>query len=373
MRTHIATPLVHRPTQARCIRFGCAILFILGVSPAFAAPPDDMILVYAKFEPKTALAGQPVRFSWRTAGDPALECTISGVPGITTGEDIGTYTFTASANLRAVVVCTGPTAADPGSGSATLTVVPPGTPPTVTAEFKPSRIFKGGSSTLRWSSTLATDCSSTGAVSISGTSGTRTITATSSQTVTITCSNAGASASKTVTLTAVDPPPQVRASFTPSILNGPGFATFEWVASNATSCNRGPVHGRETSYYAMSTTQSVTCYGPGGTDTAFAAVIVDTATITSNAPKGADAQLALLGFDTTAPDTLSTIHDFNGDGYPDAFVIDTQVGEGYVILGGPPGQARIAKVIPNVHTLDQVKNITIGGKNRDAITVEISQ
>ncbi|MBL8296703.1 MAG: hypothetical protein JNN30_00010 [Rhodanobacteraceae bacterium] len=296
------------------------------------------------------------------------------MPGLSYGDDVGSFTFTPTATLQAIVACTGPMAPDPGSGSAQVTVYPAGTPPIVTADFYPSRIYKGQSSTLRWSSKLATSCSSTGAVSISGTSGSRTITATSDQTVTITCVGSGGQSSRAATLTAVDRPPIVHASFSPWSLDGPGWATFSWSSSYATHCNRGGTWGSQWSYYTSNTSEWVTCYGPGGTASAWDMLIVNsTAQANPEEKKAANPQLAALGFDVASPSILSSTHDFNDDGNIDALVVDAARGEGYVVLGGPLSQSRIAKVIPDISTLDQVNNITVVGKAGDAIMVDVNR
>ncbi|HTD72011.1 MAG TPA: PQQ-binding-like beta-propeller repeat protein [Steroidobacteraceae bacterium] len=126
----------------------------------------------------------------------------------------------------------------PGCGGGGGSSAPPA-PPVTTISLVPSAIAAGESSVLTWSSSGASQCSSSGAW-------TGTVAAAGSQNVTqvaaglysytLTCSGAGGSTANSATLTVSAPTPIVSISLSPSTISTDHTATLTWSASNASSC-----------------------------------------------------------------------------------------------------------------------------------------
>ena len=143
--------------------------------------------------------------------------------------------------------CTNPTPANGGancSGSNTetqacSTAACPVPPPTINSfTASPSSIAYGGSSTLSWSSSNATSCT-TNEQSL-GTSGSLGVGPLySTRTYNITCRRGDViSASRSVTVSVGAPPtPTVSFTASPSSIAYGGSSTLSWSSSNATSCN----------------------------------------------------------------------------------------------------------------------------------------
>ena len=110
--------------------------------------------------------------------------------------------------------------------------------PTVTLTANPSSIQSGGNSTLTWTSTNASYCSSYWTNS-SATSGSGVVTPTSTTTYTTTCYNSsGQSAAATATVYVNQAQiPTVNIYANPTSVNYNGSSTLTWNSNNATSCS----------------------------------------------------------------------------------------------------------------------------------------
>jgi peptidoglycan-associated lipoprotein len=84
---------------------------------------------------------------------------------------------------------------------------PPAAAPTVTLTANPTTIERGGSSTLTWSSTNATNVAIDQGIGDVSTSGTRSVSPSSSTTYTVTARGEGGTASATARITVTAPPP----------------------------------------------------------------------------------------------------------------------------------------------------------------------
>jgi peptidoglycan-associated lipoprotein len=84
---------------------------------------------------------------------------------------------------------------------------PPAAAPTVTLTANPTTIERGGSSTLTWSSTNATNVAIDQGIGDVSTSGTRSVSPSSSTTYTVTARGEGGAASATARITVTAPPP----------------------------------------------------------------------------------------------------------------------------------------------------------------------
>jgi hypothetical protein len=161
---------------------------------------------------------------------------------------------------------------------------PPPPAPTASLSANPTSINAGLSSTLSWSSTIATSCTS-GNFAASGVSGSAVVRPSATTTYSITCSGNGGSATATTTVTvaaAPPPPPAPTASLSanPSSINAGKSSTLSWSSINATSCTGGNFNAAGISGSAVVTpsvtiTYSIACAGNGGSAAAAATVNVN--------------------------------------------------------------------------------------------------
>jgi len=143
------------------------------------------------------------------------------------------------------------------SGSAAVSVT--------SANFSPTTVTSGGTSTFSWSTLNATSasvsCTGAASGSGSGTSGSITV-ATSGAgtgTCTVTATNsANQSAQLSGTVSVVAAPSVASASFSPATVNSGATSTFSWNALNATSIAVGCVAPASGSYSGSSATGSIT-------------------------------------------------------------------------------------------------------------------
>ena len=227
--------------------------------------------------PTTISSGGNSTLTWSSTN--ATSCTASG--GWTGAEAIsGALGVTPTTTTTYTLACTG-AGGTTSPASTTVTVVPA---PTVTLSANPTTVSSGGSSTLTWSSTNAASCTAsggwTGAEAISGT---LSVTPATTTTYTLTCTGAGGTtspSSATVTVSA-GPIPMITLALTyePTL---PGtWDTLSWSTTNATSCTASggwmgtkPVSGSLTVVIAASTSYTLACTGPGGSNQATDTVTV---------------------------------------------------------------------------------------------------
>lgn len=187
----------------------CMLALVLRV--AQATDVATTITHSASFFPSAIVVGDSAIFSWDARGGLYGDCTIDGVPGITFGGLSGSITVSPTTSLTATVYCeAGPSPDTVGtwtwSGTASLDVEPVPQPPTVSASFPGPSITRGNSTTLTWTSTFATDCSSQDVAGVSGPAG---------------------SVSVTPQVTQVDPPMSVTISCTGPAGQGSGTASLK--------------------------------------------------------------------------------------------------------------------------------------------------
>jgi hypothetical protein len=371
------------------IIFVAAILAATCAS-AIARPPDGYVAVTAKFTPSSVAPNQNTTFSWSATS--GAYCEVTGLPGGTlSGNNSGSLTFAAQNSLTASVVCENGDAF--GSRTAALTVS--NAAPTVTTSFTPSTVYIGGAgSTFKWSSTMATSCSSPQNGGVSGTSGSIAIPAAGSasqQSITVNCVGVNGSGTSTSTLSSIVVPPQppvVMAYASPSWLQGPGFVSVGANTINATSC-----WGMGGYYVSFSTSFSVTCTGPGGSATGFAFVTVshvftNGATFAQMSTASKDAKpmaakraiapvnLAHLGIDLSKKRFAYLEADLNKDSAMDLIVVDKALQRAHVILSKDGQYLVIAKTVDNVSQPSQVKSVFVPTSNAHAeirVTVESQQ
>ncbi|TAJ14286.1 hypothetical protein EPO56_02260 [Patescibacteria group bacterium] len=142
-----------------------------------ATPPTASI----SLSPSTITSGNSSALTWSSTN--ASTCTGTGFA--TGNNTAGTVSVSPSQTSNYSVSCTG--AGGTVSASATLTVTAPSSSPTVSLTASPSTITAGGSTTLSWTSSNASYCSSTQFDTIGATSGSVTITPNASTNYTVTC------------------------------------------------------------------------------------------------------------------------------------------------------------------------------------------
>lgn len=159
--------------------------------------------------------------------------------------------------------------------------------PTVSLSASLNSIASGQTVTLTWSSSNATSCTASGgwsgARATSGTEATPALTA--ATTFTLTCTGSGGSSSASTTVSIIGPP-AVTFTATQTALTENYSTTLAWNATNATSCTASNTGGGDftgtksafgadaTGPISADTSYTLTCTGPGGTDSASVNVTV---------------------------------------------------------------------------------------------------
>jgi Zn-finger protein len=160
-------------------------------------PPVPVPTVDVTVSPSTIDKGQSATINWSSTD--ATSCTASGGWSGSRGSG-GTESVSPTATTTYTLNCSGAG----GSANDSVTVIvnqpPVATEPTVNLSASPSRIRRGDSITLSWSSTDATSCTASGSWSGSkSTSGSQSVTLSDPGTLTLTCTGEGGSTSSSVT------------------------------------------------------------------------------------------------------------------------------------------------------------------------------
>ncbi len=346
-----------------------------GADAAQRIPPGGVLRVTARFTPNSILAGQSTTFSWSAPG--AAFCEISGVPGLSFGGSSGSLALSPTTNLFAEVTCES-SLDQIGYGSASLAVQSANTPPVVNASYSPASIYTGQSSTFSWSAQYATSCSSTGSLSISGTSGSQVVTPSSNQQVTVTCVGTGGQTSASAGLTVSPAPPAPPTVFvwaTPSWLYAPGVVWINWQSTNANSCSHGGPFGAYAAYVSWSSPFWVDCYGPGGYGTGFVWVTVSS----FGANKQAEGEmidtpdLSAVGIDLKDTAVSFAKADLNKDGMEDLLVFDGSRKEAHVLLNDRGQYSAINKTVSDVSRLQDINMIQVSAGKSPTITVQVTR
>ncbi len=220
----------------------------------------------------------------------------NGSIGINNLTDNQTYTLMCRGNSGSV------------SKSLIVQVTPQGqvTPPVVTVSAptissftaSPNPVDNNGSTTLQWSSSNATKCTSDAWSGSLGASGSKVIPGlTSDQTYNLTCTGTGGSANASVSVTVkpqiiVTPAPSILSfTATPNPVDNNGSTTLQWSSSNAKSCTSNAWNGslgssgsKAITGLLSDQTYTLTCTGNGGSDQASVSVSVKPQVIVAPAP-----------------------------------------------------------------------------------------
>ncbi len=255
-------------------------------APCAPAPSPEGSL---QASPAAISLGEGSTLRWTTAN--ATACTgISSPTGVWSGSKplSGSEVVRPTVNTTFTLNCTGPGGSATASVQVTVSQPPlPPNPPTLTFTANPTSIVRGQSSSLSWSSSLATSCiAGEGWGGIKSTSGTQSVSPTETTTYDLVCSGAGGSIPRSVTVTVTEPTPAPTLTFTatPSSITQGGSSTLDWSSGNASSCTAS---GGWSGSKSLSNTQSVSptqtttytlrCDGPSGSITRSATVTVTSA------------------------------------------------------------------------------------------------
>ena len=224
-------------------------------SPPPSPPPAPAPSVSLTASPTSITSGASSTLTWSSTY--ASSCTSSGGWSGTRGTS-GSLKQAPTSTTTYTLDCSNSTGSAKASSTITVKAAPPppsppSTPaPTVSLTASPTSITSGASSTLTWSSTNASSCTSSGGWSgARGTSGSLKLSPTSTTTYTLDCSNStgSAKASSTITVNAAAPPPAPTPPATGTswvyyngLFDWPGDYSYD-VTANYTDTSGAPLSG----------------------------------------------------------------------------------------------------------------------------------
>ncbi len=227
--------------------------------------------------PAAVAPGGTATLSWSSAN--AVSCTASGGWSGTQAAS-GTLAVTPATTTAYTLACAGPGDTPPAIATVTVSAIPP---PAIAINLMWQPALPGSWDTLSWSATDATSCTASGGwTGAKAVSGTLVVVIAATASYTLSCTGPGGSNQVTRTVT-VAPTPVVTLSASPSHINSGQDTTLTWSVTNAASCtvtggdwseavsNSGSASVSPTS----TTTYTLSCAWPGGTDQASTVVFVD--------------------------------------------------------------------------------------------------
>jgi hypothetical protein len=251
------------------------------VTPPPDCVPDDngnciRPTVWITASPASVAYGGTSTLSWASSNSSYCYISGSGLDGYV--QLSGSWTTNALySNTTFNITCSDYSTS--ASSSVTITL----NPTTVWITASPANVAYGGTSTVSWGSSSSAYCyigggGLDGYVQLSGSWSTNPLY--SNTTFNITCSNYSTSASSSVTVSVDTPPPTVTASADPGAVPYGSYTNITWQSTNADYCTVGSdTVGSNGSYRLepiLATRQvPVTCYGSGGSSTAYVTVYYD--------------------------------------------------------------------------------------------------
>ena len=219
----------------------------------------------------------------------------SGSLGASGSKVISSLTIDQTYNLT----CSGNSGSD--QASVTVSVKPQSVmpAPTITAfTATPNPLDYNGSTTLQWSSTNATSCTSDAWNGSLGGSGSKFISGlTTDQIYNMTCTGTGGTANSSVSVTVkpqviITPPPMISSfTATPNPVDNNGSTTLSWSSTNATGCASNAWNGslggsgsKVINGLTSDQTYNLTCTGTGGTANSSVSVTVRPPVVVTPAP-----------------------------------------------------------------------------------------
>ncbi len=250
------------------------------VNPYVTPTPAPTVTLTAS--PSSITAGQSSTLSWTSTNASSCYTQTPEQDSIIYGGTSGSRIVTPPQSYQYLVGCYG-SSGQVAYGNVTVTVNPvvaPTPAPTLTLYANPTSITAGQSTTLTWSSTNATSCSSY-TPDLNGINGSIDVYPTQYTMYALTCDGPGGSIIEFVTVD-VSPAPTVATPSlfyffaSPSTISQPGLtSTLYWGVNNATSCLisgtiSGGSHGWANVFPTWSSSYSLTCVnGAGGPSATF--------------------------------------------------------------------------------------------------------
>lgn len=247
--------------------------------------PPPQVSVNLSASPTSVAYNGTTTLSWSSSN--ASSCTAGGTHPSWQGS-IATSGSSTSPSLTSSQTYT-VTCSNPYNSDSKSVFVSVGSPPVVETRIRangsdnPITVAYNSVVTIDWGSNNASSCTATGDYpswqgSIPGSGASNTSPMTESHTFGMTCTGPGGSSSDSI-LVNVGAPPAVSVSLSgsPTTVSYNGTTTLTWSSSNASSCTAGGTHpswqgsialsGSSTSpSLTSSQTYTVTCSGPGGSD-----------------------------------------------------------------------------------------------------------
>ncbi len=227
--------------------------------PATGSLPSPSITLTAN--PSSVVSGTGTSLTWIALNASGCSATWTASQAASGSQSITNITSTTDYAMT----CTG--TGGSATSSVKVTIVPP--PPTVTLTASPVNIMLGGSSTLGWTSSNATNCTApwVTAPGISGTKAIANITITA--TYSMTCSGLGGTTTSSVAVNVI-PAPTISFSASASLVVYNGSVTLTWSSTNATLCtgwgsNKSLAGSELRNNLVASMTFTLDCTGLGGT------------------------------------------------------------------------------------------------------------
>ncbi len=204
------------------------------VSVAVVSPAPTLTF---SASPASVVSGASSVLTWSSTN--ATACTATSAASGWTGAKAtaGSATLTnRTSTATYTLTCTGAG----GSATQNATISVTSAAPTVSISASPSNVAYNGSSTLTWSSTNASSCTTSGAwnmaVSTSGSQVLNSLTATGTYTLTCTGAGGNANQSATITVAAAPPVPTVVLSASAASVAYNGSSTLTWSSTGASTC-----------------------------------------------------------------------------------------------------------------------------------------
>lgn len=224
----------------------------------------------ARYSPNPVEVGNTQTFSFNYTN--ASKCYSGSVVYYNGAMSSGTYTVqtptrTTAESYGFTVTCTNASGKTANMYVSNQVVNPP--VPTASLNWSPSRVSYGGSSTLSWSSSEATQCVLNG--NTVGTSGSTTVeNNTSNNSSSLYCTGRGGSSSTVSSVLSVDPPPQpaiAELKYLPNPVLVGNSQTFSFNYSNAFKCYAPAPDGNSLIYYVGSENNTSLLSGTYSIDT----------------------------------------------------------------------------------------------------------
>jgi hypothetical protein len=233
------------------------IALMVGSTPPPSTPPVPVPTLTFRASDTAINPGESVTLTWESANTGS--CLGSGLR--TGGRTDGSVTVTPTQTTTYRVACVGSTIIN----RAVTITVGGGAGPIVTLTANPTIVQAGNASTLTWSSTNATKCTSTQFTTNDYSNGTVSVTPANTTTYTVTCEDATGRTATAQALVTVGTAPSVLLTASRTNVPAGTAVTLAWQSGNSTSCigssfaTGGNTNGSVVVTPTRTTTYSIAC------------------------------------------------------------------------------------------------------------------